>query len=100
MSGVLNALTLRAYLHSSYEPFSPVIGRAMTLSPMNTRRERIKQVRMRVVAVGVALFLAALGGVPAGGKQPATKVAHAATTTGSAAAATSTQTYDDGSSSY
>jgi ABC-2 type transport system permease protein len=51
-------------------------------------------------AGGTALFLAALGAVTAFGRQPATKVAHASTSTDSSTAAAATQTYDDGGSSY
>ena len=65
-----------------------------------SRHDRIGRVRMRVLAGGTALFLAALGAVTAFGRQPATKVTHASTSSNSSAAATSTQTYDDGSSSY
>jgi hypothetical protein len=72
----------------------------MNEKPQPSRRDRIGRVRMRVLAGGTALFLAALGAVSAFGRQPATKVAHASTSSGSSGAASSTQTYDDGSSSY
>ena len=93
MSGVANALTLRAYLHSSYEPFSRVIPRAANLPGMERRNARISRVRARVVAGAAGVFLAALAAVAAFGRQPTAKFTHASATTGGTA--TQTQTYDD-----
>ena len=65
----------------------------VTLSAMETRHARIRRLRTRVVAGAAGVFLVALGGVAALGRQPATKVTHASTPTNDTA--TRTQTYDD-----